>query len=710
MIRFLLLVFALLPALANAAPVTVQSGEHDGFTRLVFDYGEPIIWQVGRTTDGYELRADTPSGYDFTQVFDLIGKGRLAAIWADPESGAVRVGIACACHAIPFEFRPGIIVVDLRDGPPPKGSSFELSLDGSATPDLSTRPQPRPRPRPDAVASYDWLRAAREDMQVKNTLRPAQLPDTEPSLQPLREALLRQLSRGATQGVVDMAIPSPGREPMSGIGNPSVQIRIGELPGVESTTPGQTNSLSASGKECPSSESLDIATWGDDKPISEQLATSTQGLIGEFDKPDPEAVARAIKFRIFIGFGAEARQLIQVFPTDWPDAALWRSLSYIVDGETEPRGSFAGMSACDTPAALWALLSDRAEVSNANKKAVFLAFSALPAHLRQVLGPDLAGIFLDSGDQETARAIKDAITRAPGSESSTVDLLEAEMLLKSGDPQAAEAELTAILADPGPDATKALIAYVEARFAQSLPVTPEVVSALEAIVLELAETDTRPNAVRALALAQASSGDFLAAFATTQDLPEVSQDIWQILANLGTDSAVLDHALQDESVAYPVLKPDITETLATRLLDLGFSRQAANWLDTLSAPSPVLAARVALAKGDPRAALTWLSGASDADAVAIRASALLELGQYSEAAKTFAEDGQAEAAIRAARLAKAWGDFLEDQPEPWKSAAKLAVPATASESGPLKHGNDLVQTSAATRVAVTDLLKAAPRP
>ena len=710
MIRILLLVLALLPAVAQSAPVSVQSGEHDGFTRLVFDYGEPVNWQVGRTTDGYELRAETITGYDFTQVFDLIGKGRLAAIWADPESGAVRLGIACACHAIPFEFRPGIIVVDLRDGPPPKGSSFELSLDGSATADLSTRPQPRPRPRPDAGANYDWLSAAREAAQEENSPIPAQLPDIEPSLQPLRDALLRQLSRGATQGVVDMAIPNPGRAPASTTGIPSVQIRVGELPGVESATPDQTNSLSASGTECPIGESLDIANWGDDSPISEQLAESTQGLIGEFDKPDAEAVARAIKLRIFIGFGAEARQMMEVFPTDWPDAPLWRSLTYLVDGETGPKGSFSGMAACETPAALWALLSDQGEASNANKKAVLLAFSALPAHLRQVLGPDLAGIFLDSGDQEAARAIKDAITRAPGSGSSTVDMLEAEMLLKSGDPQAAEAELTAILADPGPDATKALIAYVEARFAQSLPVRPDVVPALEAIVLELAETETRPAAVRALALAQASSGDFFAAFATTQDLPETEQDVWQTLAILGADSAILDHAVRDESDTYPVLKPDITEALAMRLLDLGFSHQAANWLDTLSSPTPLVAARAALAKGEPRAALTWLSGASDADAAALRASALLELGQYSEAAKILAEAGQAEAATKAERQTKDWGNLLENQPEPWKSTAKFAVPAAAAESGPLKRGNDLVETSTATRVAVTDLLKAIPRP
>lgn len=119
-----------LPFAAQAAPVQVTSGEHPGFTRLVMQYGGAVNWQLGRTLDGYALRVqEERPDYDLAKAFDLIGKGRLAAIWPDPATGDLHFGIACACYAIPFEFRPGIVVVDLYDGTPPKGSSFEQPLD-----------------------------------------------------------------------------------------------------------------------------------------------------------------------------------------------------------------------------------------------------------------------------------------------------------------------------------------------------------------------------------------------------------------------------------------------------------------------------------------------------------------------------------------------------------------------------------------------------
>ena len=136
MIRAFVLMLALCwGGLANAGPVAVTSGEHDGFTRLVFDFGAPVEWQVGRSADGYEvaITGATPA-YDLRGIFQLIGRSRLAAIWPDPQTGNLRIGIACACHALPFEFRPGIVVIDLRDGPPPRGSSFELSLAGGTAP------------------------------------------------------------------------------------------------------------------------------------------------------------------------------------------------------------------------------------------------------------------------------------------------------------------------------------------------------------------------------------------------------------------------------------------------------------------------------------------------------------------------------------------------------------------------------------------------
>ena len=97
----LLLVFA---GIGRANTVTVRSGEHQGFSRLVLEFPNPVDWQFGRTEDGYELRLpDAGSTYDLSQVYRLIDKARVAAVSTGPDQGSLFIGLGCACHAIPFE-------------------------------------------------------------------------------------------------------------------------------------------------------------------------------------------------------------------------------------------------------------------------------------------------------------------------------------------------------------------------------------------------------------------------------------------------------------------------------------------------------------------------------------------------------------------------------------------------------------------------------
>jgi hypothetical protein len=707
-----MILLILLPNLASANPVQVQSGEHDGFTRLVLDYGQTVGWQLGRSPDGYELQVLSPTAYDFTQAFNLIGKGRLAAIWADPASGNLRIGIACACHAIPFEFRPGIVVIDLRDGPPPKGSSFELALNGDPSPELPKRNLPRPRPRPALATPYDWLKRA-----VADPARPAHhqpyphlLGEIDPTLQPLREALLHQLSRGVAQGVVDIAIPQASPNPGNGSGNPSVQIHVGDLPGMTADIADSDKSLAANGNTCPTASNLDVSGWGDDHPISQQIALSRQGLVQEFDKPDPEALARAVKFHLFMGFGAEARQLLQAFPVDQKDAPFWRSLSFLMDDEPDSAPAFAGLEACDTPAAMWALLGNPAPVAGGalNNDAALLAFSALPVHLRQLLGPRMAERFLAREDAESARAVRDAILRAPGTAGAATDLLQAEMDMKSGDPKAAEAKLVNILADSGPHATEALITYVEARVAQSLPIPPDIAPALEAMLMEHANAKDAPKIRRALALAQAASGDFRAAFDAAPALGKTEAEIWHILAVVGEDRAILDYAILAENRMHPDIAPETSEALARRLLKLGFAKDAALWLDKVADPDAVLAAEISLAQGDAQSALTWLVASTEQEADPLRAQALQALGDNIAAAKTYSDSGAEAKAVAALIRAGDWAHLAETGPAPWKAAAATVLPVwhpPPASDGPLARGHSLVDSSAKTRLAVASLLQ-----
>jgi len=733
MIRVLCLAWLalLLPLAALAQPVRVTSGEHDGFTRLVLDYGSPQDWQVGRTLDGYALRLTGPTPtYDLTGVYDLIGRGRLAAVWVDPATQALRIGIGCACHAQPFEFRPGIVVIDLKDGPPPKGSSFEIALGGVAVPDLADRPGLRPRPRPAAPApaspnrteGYDWAAVALGPDPLPAPANPATadapppapdpLPDTDPDLQPLRDVLLHQLSRGAAQGVIDMAHP-PAQDTDAALPDPPsgpVRIRLQGLPGVridgDPTAPAR---LTAAGAGCLADDRLDLASWGGERPVSEQMADATTGLMGEFDAPDPAAVLRAVRFLLFIGFGAEARQMLAQLPVAQPDAAILTSLAHILDGSREPAPAFAGMAACDTAAALWAILGDPAPVRGEafDRAAALRSFSALPVHLRRWLAARLADRFMALDDAAAAESVRDAVLRAPGDAGPEVALMQARLDLEAGDPARADRRLTPLIAPSGPATPEALIAQVATHLAQRAPLDPAQIVALEGVLHERRNSPDAARTALAVTQARALAGEFDAAFLDLATVPQAAVDVWTLLAEIGPDSALLAHAVLPEGAA-PSLPAPVADQVARRLSDLGLSTEARTWLRQVPQPDPHLAARIALQTGDARSALRLIAGSDDPETGPLRAEALGRLGEEAALAEVLAGAGDQEARWRAVARARDWSLLAASGPAVWQAVAAVATGRDAappeSNPGPLEQGHALATASAQTRQAVADLL------
>jgi len=696
---------------AAARSVAVTSGEHDGFTRIVLNFGAQVDWAFGRVLDGYRFRPlNQTADYDLSAIFNRIGKTRLASISQNPQTFELDIGFACACHAIPFEFRPGIIVIDLRDGPPPRASSFERELPDLVTPAAANIVVADPMPE-GVAGGYNWLDRFKSDSPAPPAPAPSVAPSTIPDLQPLREQLLRQLSRGASDGVIDLALPKLPETLAPKAEIPAARVALGAMDKVNvqaARAPQQP--IGSQGTVCIGAENLAFADWGGEGAAAAQLLTQDMAaLLGEFDLPNPETVARAVQARLYLGFGQEARQLLEAFPTDSQAQPIWRGLSFLLDGDVDPNSPFMGMAACDTPAALWAVLADSSLTSTTqvNANAVILAFNRLPPHLRKWVGPRLMDRFLALKDETTASILRDAIVRASGQMPAELPISEARLDLAKGDPKAAEAHLDDAAMGANIPAATALITRVEARISQDLPIDAQTVASLSALQSELAQTPIGPDIRRALIHAEAASGNFETAFAKLAAMPDEAPVVWRALANLAEDSDLLVFAVPAPSPAPTGLAPATISTLARRLLDLGLPEPALAWQNAQPFGDKVLLAQTYLALRNAPAALAALQGQSGPEALQLASEAHRILGDHAQSAQLLAQLQQDQSRLAALARAKDWKSLAQGPQSIWSQVAEKLEPAPAPQAeglGLLAAGQAVAASSATTRQEIEALL------
>jgi hypothetical protein len=741
---FALMLALLVPVSVWSEPIRVQSGEHDGFSRLVLNGIGAQDWVFGRTEQGYALSlAGDPTGFDVSDVYRLIPRDRVSAIWVDPAGGALNLRIACACHALPYELQAGVLVIDVRDGPAPAGSSFELGLDGKTVPALVAATPNRPKRRP-GVATETAPQPALilpslvdmvTDPPDPNLPALRDLPVEKADMAPLRDSLLRQLSDGSARGVVGLELPLPptnDAEPAVNQTTLTDHIRLGEdlgviiLPGGKE---GIRDKMMADGSACATAEELDLNSWGGDTSVASMIGPATSGLVGEFDDPDPIALERAVKYLLHVGFGAEALGLMTAFRAQTSDEDRLVALAQILEGGPDQKGVFAPMAACDTPAALWAALAapDLATLADLNRGAVIRSFSALPPALRRYLGPRLADQFLLQNDTETARALTEAVLRGGRVTDAAAQLTEAHVEMALGEGHKAEQSLAEVASGNGEAAVQAMISLVDARIENGQAMTPEQIAALGALTQEFRGSELEPAILRALALAQASRGAFDDAFATTHTFGHDIPEIWTVLAEQGTDDAVLTHAVLGDDAALPAVSGEVREKFARRLLALGLPLPAKQWLandDSADAQglerlaqddaSRLLAAEADLMQNDGESAMRQLTGQTGPEADRLRARGYKLMDRPDEAFRQYAALDDTEGMSVAAQTARNWTALMTDADPVWSAAAALVSPKSNEvvepATGPLARSRALLDESSSTRKTLDQLLSGVPAP
>ncbi|MDO9525299.1 MAG: hypothetical protein Q7J57_07110 [Gemmobacter sp.] len=735
----LILALAMFPTMALAQTVSVQSGEHQGFSRLVLTFPDPIDWQFGRTLDGYELRLpEKDFRFDLSKVFSHISRDRLTAIWVDPAAGALRLTMRCTCHATVFSFQPKIVVIDIADGPPTPGSGFEMGIDapnGPALRQLTASSELRPKARPTTPSPRQKPAPLLETIvQAPTRPRPTlplPLGATDPRVSALQDRLLFELAQTAARGLVEPVHSLPKRpEPPKSDPSPSLADTSTAAPrsGQLRVLPGAGNGagdLTARGSICLPDSDLDVASWGSETPLPAQIAAARAGLVGEFDEPDIDSVLELTRLYLYAGFGAEAENLLVTLSPGAPQLPIVRVVAAVLDEKPAP-DTFAGMADCDSAVALWAVLSepDFGKGNSFAQGAVVRAFSELPLHLRRHLGPALTLRLLAAGADSAAQMIRNAVQRASGGDGEALDMIDARLDLARGAVVEAEAKLSGVVAADGPQTPMAFVALAESVVDRGGALNQASLIALEAVERENRATSDGPALRLALARALAAAGEYRRAFVEMgQNDPKIRAAVWQILATRGEDKDLLQHAVAIPSAETLQQAGAATPVVAERLLAIGFPDAALAWIpQDGSDRSRLLNAKATIGLRDGRAALRALSGLEGADAQRLRAQAHQLLGQSVEAVAVLAATGQVGDAAAVAWRAQDWQGVrsvpadisqvpgLRTLDRLMSLDQSVAMDRVDDAPGPLASGRDLLKSTEQTRSAIADLLADVPRP
>lgn len=613
MIRLWMITFlVLVPTIGMPAPLTVRTGEHSDFTRLVISIPEGAEWRLGRRPEGYVLRLPVGEGYDLNGFFDLIPRDRITDVAQDVGAGELILAVDCLCNATAFLFRANLLVVDIRNGPSSRISPFELALptadDNPAT--VSEPPTFAPSYNiaqrsllPVIVPDIDeesFMRVAPERIVTRSGTGLETVPvSSEENLSAaeadelgsLAQAITTSIARGMTEGLLqgDLQVQDQRENDVNSDGRLR-DLLDDALPGIKARTSVDPLAVPSrregpqtqTGAACLPQNYFEVATWGNDSPFHLQINAARNTLVSEAGSVDENAVLGLAQLYVYFGFGKEAQQTLRIDQIASQERLYLQALAQLIDAEAIAPGLFDGQVSCPSAVALWALLAAPQAPADAKVEtvAIIRAFRELPPQLQPMIAPRLSEKLLELGAQEAAMQV---LGRVPaGSSAAEPDMILAEVALTDalGEEDEALAQLTKIVREGVQPTPSALIRFFDQGIAQAVQFSDEDFLLADALRFETAQDPVGVVLLKAQIAAYLSVDRFTDArslieaeqmLLTEPDQRDLRHALIIQAAERMADGAFLDFIWTEE------LTQDDAETqnsVATRLLALGFPERA----------------------------------------------------------------------------------------------------------------------------------------
>ncbi|WP_299728769.1 hypothetical protein [uncultured Tateyamaria sp.] len=755
MIRCILLLYLVVIGPAVAQQVTVRSGAHEDFARLVLNVPQRMTWSIEQDERGALLALDGhDDGFDTSSVFDRIRRTFISDVSSDGSS--IRIDFACECSATVFNEGSSMIVVDVAEASTPQSTDLAirppldfvgtrpLRFDGHQSETPINRQQ-TVRPFPNGISerrSNTQVRALEDLLPVEQNSIP-----NAARLEQTRNKIARQIGSAATRGILSPVGPeidllaAPAKPQIdTGIFDSSAtfepdpslargtntNLRITSSSDVQSSVDQESFASLANGLSCIEPKRVAIQNWATDMDPSVQIADLRSQLYGEFDQLNQKIAVELAKTYLHFGFGAEARQTLflheDVF-TQHPELVIMADI--LEYGHSRDSDYLSGYMECDSEIALWAILateSIRPTVS-VNANAALRAVSALPMHLRIFLAPKLSRRLLAYGDSSSAAAALRSLERTGQPLNPNANLAKADLELAQKDVEQAQERLAEVVTSNTEQSAEALIKFVDSHLAEDAEIDENVATLVEAYALEMRDDPIETDLRRTHVLALGKSGQFTKAFDALSRIrarnSESGEDVLRssvldLLARNADDVEFLEHTFVQIGVDPETLTPQARLQLADRLTQLGFAKQAETVLNAgqgykNSGKVALLKAEISMALNRPYEALAHLFGQESDAATLLRARAESLAGDFSGAHSIYSALEDTQSAQQTAWLSEDWSVLVEDATPvfgPMVSVAQSTIEDEPQKDGMLERAAAAISESQNARLAIEDLLTA----
>ncbi|AXT27931.1 hypothetical protein D1823_15990 [Ruegeria sp. AD91A] len=704
-IGFLIAVLVTAANVVTAQGVVVRSGEHDGYTRLVFDVPPDTGWVLAQRKNGASITiALDDVTFKTNSVFGRLTTNRLTSLSQKSPGSALEMEFGCNCVASAFLYRNSMIVLDIMPG------DFLPPLLEDIPPPLSGRTAEATPPYIDTGLNLPLLTMTEQGIKDQLSIRLLQGTD--------RKILDLELAPVGPRNTV-----SPDTTAVSSQLNSNVRLTT-VLDDLQNILNAELQPIDPR-PACISAGGLNFASWSGEAPFLSQVSALRLGLYKEFDKVDDEKALKLAKLYTSYGFGAEALSVLKLVETPPDGTKQISAIARVVDNRaTLPMSPFIGLQRCESDAALWAVLSEKELAPDANIEAIEHAFARLPDHLRRLLGPRLSQILVSAQQLEAARRVIRSVDRIEPETTPSVTQAKASVAKAEGNSEREEELLTEVITSThaAAESPLALARLVEKRWSERKTVSSQELDLAASYAVEFRRSELGPIMNRTYAIALSLSQEFDRAFDVIKALPPgpdsdsaVNRHL-HLLSERSDDATFLHQTME-------VMQPDMvavltTETaiaLASRLADLGFAEQTfalANRPEDQSRrlDRARLRARAALLSGRPHQALLELADDNSDEALALRAQAMVSTEDFAAAGDMFRGLEQNEAANRYFWLAGVSDERLE--PTGGKYAAlkqttqALSDLPVRSAERPLADAENLLKDSQSARQRIEDMLSA----